>query len=538
MEYPDENTIDTTIPMESRMVRQDGDHRSPIERADTSGNLQIPYDDFVFEIGSLVGVMLPPETVGSGRPGSEGVGSMAYGVVRWTGYINDEPMLGLEMDDYGFQSGYLHDAWYFECEQGKGLFARPEQCVPDERIQQMALLDETPHHDAHDNQLLNMVYDPLPGDFPPLFIIGTKDLSHLVGRCKGIQGHHNSCYLDATLFAMFTATSVFDFIINRPREDGDIPEYDQVQKVLKEDIVNCLRAHRFVGAAQVMKLRELLDKLGSVSGLTCEEKDPEEFLNCLTQMLQVEPFLQLSSGQSAHLYQLFVEKDDGLGIPWFQQILEQSFFHQDLKLRQLPSVFIVQMPRFGRQFKVYPRVIPSLQLDMTDLLANSPRPCHVCAGLAQVECPDCYTHVKAIERSTFCDACYNRTHLRMPTHRGSAKRRLTVSAGFQDFSSTKHLPRHFMELFALLCIETSHYVAFVKCGHQATSPWVFFDSMADRQGQNNIPEVVSFDEIYEWLSPERLEAHPDDRSLPPLVKKIVADAYMCLYRSTTVAMYN
>lgn len=30
---------------------------------------------------------------------------------------------------------------------------------------------------------------------------------------------------------MFTATSVFDFIINRPREDGDIPEYDQVQKV-------------------------------------------------------------------------------------------------------------------------------------------------------------------------------------------------------------------------------------------------------------------------------------------------------------------
>lgn len=57
---------------------------------------------------------------------------------------------------------------------------------------------------------------------------------------------------------------------------------------MKEDIVNCLRAHRFVGAAQVMKLRELLDKLGSVSGLTCEEKDPEEFLNCLTQMLQVQ----------------------------------------------------------------------------------------------------------------------------------------------------------------------------------------------------------------------------------------------------------
>lgn len=69
-------------------------------------------------------------------------------------------------------------------------------------------------------------------------------------------------------------------------------------------------------------------------------------------MLQVEPFLHLSSGQSAHLYQMFVEKDEDLGLPWFQQILEQSFFQQELKLQQMPSVFIVQMPRFGRQFKV------------------------------------------------------------------------------------------------------------------------------------------------------------------------------------------
>ncbi|OQR74575.1 ubiquitin carboxyl-terminal hydrolase CYLD-like [Tropilaelaps mercedesae] len=225
-----ETAIDCS-PASANVARQTGDHRSPMERADTTGNLQIPYDDFVFEVGSLVGVMLPPETAGSGRSGSGSAGGMAFGVVRWAGYINDEPMLGLEMDDYGFQSGYLHDALYFDCEQGKGLFARPEQCVPDERIQQMALLDQAPHHDAHDNQLLNMVYDPLPGDFPPLFNVGTKDLSHLVGRCKGIQGHHNSCYLDATLFAMFTTTSVFDFIIDRPREDGDIPEYDQVQRV-------------------------------------------------------------------------------------------------------------------------------------------------------------------------------------------------------------------------------------------------------------------------------------------------------------------
>ena len=42
-------------------------------------------------------------------------------------------------------------------------------------------------------------------------------------------------------------------------------------------------------------------------------------------------------------------------------------------------------------------------------------------------------------------------------------------------------PHQRMELFAVLCIETSHYVAFVKYG-AADSAWLFFDSMADRDG--------------------------------------------------------
>lgn len=41
-----------------------------------------------------------------------------------------------------------------------------------------------------------------------------------------------------------------------------------------------------------------------------------------------------------------------------------------------------------------------------------------------------------------------------------------------------------MELFAVVCIETSHYVSFVKCGEGVTAPWVFFDSMADRKGKS------------------------------------------------------
>lgn len=53
-----------------------------------------------------------------------------------------------------------------------------------------------------------------------------------------------------------------------------------------------------------------------------------------------------------------------------------------------------------------------------------------------------------------------------------------------------------MTLFAVICIETSHYVSFVKCGKELRAPWVFLDSMADRVEDtdgtgNNIP-IVSF----------------------------------------------
>ena len=33
-----------------------------------------------------------------------------------------------------------------------------------------------------------------------------QDFASLIGRNRGIQGHQNSCYLDATLFAMFSFT--------------------------------------------------------------------------------------------------------------------------------------------------------------------------------------------------------------------------------------------------------------------------------------------------------------------------------------------
>lgn len=170
---------------------------------------------------------------------------------------------------------------------------------------------------------------------------------------------------------MFTFTSVFDSLLFRPPDAKDIGSYEEVQTVLRDEIVNPLRKNLFVRADRVMKLRKLLDRLSSVTGLLTEEKDPEEFLNSLlAQILRVQPFLQLSSGQDAYFYQLFVERDERLSFPSVQQLFEQSFLQSDIKLKEVPSCLIIQMPRFGKDYKLYPRILPSLVLDVTHIIED------------------------------------------------------------------------------------------------------------------------------------------------------------------------
>lgn len=81
----------------------------------------------------------------------------------------------------------------------------------------------------------------IDGEICPPDVKTPEDLLPVCGKSRGIQGHHNSCYLDATLFSMFYFTTVFDFIFNEPPRPDSVPEHQRVQKVLKEGIVNPLR---------------------------------------------------------------------------------------------------------------------------------------------------------------------------------------------------------------------------------------------------------------------------------------------------------
>eukprot|EP00117_Sycon_ciliatum_P044179 scpid83099/ scgid6025/ Ubiquitin carboxyl-terminal hydrolase CYLD; Deubiquitinating enzyme CYLD; Ubiquitin thioesterase CYLD; Ubiquitin-specific-processing protease CYLD len=103
--------------------------------------------------------------------------------------------------------------------------------------------------------------------------------------------------------------------------------------------------------------------------------DPEEFLILMWEkILGADPFLKLKTpqqdGNSTFMHQLFVPSEGNKKIATVQELLEQSFSESQLMLREAPSVLILQMPRFGRTYKQFDKIIPSLRLNITNLLTE------------------------------------------------------------------------------------------------------------------------------------------------------------------------
>ncbi|KAJ3594206.1 hypothetical protein NHX12_006537 [Muraenolepis orangiensis] len=497
-----------------------------------------------------------PSTPPRGQPGLE-VGSLVEvkenpplcGVIRWVGLPPGllEPLAGLELEEecVGCTDGTFKGTRYFTCPPKKALFVKLKCCRPDSRFPSL-LHSSNPIERCNSIAFGGYLSEVVHENTPPR--TEHEGLEVMVGKKKGIQGHYNSCYLDSTLFCLFSFSSVLDVVLLRPRSKTDVEYYGETQELLRTEIVNPLRIHGYVCATKVMKLRRILEKMEAASGFTSEEKDPEEFLNILFHhILRVDPLLKLRSAgqkvQDCYFYQIFMDKRDKVGVPTSQQLLEWSFINSDLKFAEAPSCLIIQMPRFGKDFKMFNKIFPSLELDITDLLEDTPRECRICGGLALHECRECYEDgdITAGKIKQFCDKCNTQVHLH-PKRKSHHQGRLSVPKELQEgLWRQGSFPRQRMELFGVLCIETSHYVAFVKYG-AADSAWLFFDSMADRDGgQNgfNIPQVSPCPEVgaYLKMSPEELHAL-DPKSIQGQARRLLCDAYMCMYQSPTMSLYK
>lgn len=58
----------------------------------------------------------------------------------------------------------------------------------------------------------------------------------------------------------------------------------------------------------------------------------------------------------------------------------------------------------------------------------------------------------------------------------------------------------------------------------------------------NVPSVTECPEITEWLSSEKKNRdriiNTSDKEMPDRVRRILSDAYVCLYQSKEIAMYK
>ena len=75
------------------------------------------------------------------------------------------------------------------------------------------------------------------------YVPAKLDTGTHIGRIKGIQGQHNSCYIDATLFGMFAFSDAFDdLFLDRCIANTEIErKKEEVQDIIQRKIVYPLR---------------------------------------------------------------------------------------------------------------------------------------------------------------------------------------------------------------------------------------------------------------------------------------------------------
>ena len=126
------------------------------------------------------------------------------------------PLTELEEELHGATNGWHNGSQLFACADRKAIFVPITHLTPDKRFESSrnsAVFTENSHphltngssngHGVLHGEFGDMDCPVVPGFHAPIKI---DDLMVFCGRNRGIQGHQNSCYLDATLFAMFSFT--------------------------------------------------------------------------------------------------------------------------------------------------------------------------------------------------------------------------------------------------------------------------------------------------------------------------------------------
>lgn len=466
-----------------------------------------------FEIGSRVRIKLKAKNV--------------YGVIRWKGFVpsSENSAVGIEVEETfpGCSSGDLLGEKKFACPPQKAFFFKESAVYEDRRaIEDVSWCQKNPFG-ALDSPLIR---DEIVKSVPLEEIEKT-----IVGKYRGIQGYNNSCYLDSTLFALLVMSDAFDHIIFEPTKDN-------VKSQLRA-IISTARKYGWIRADYIYNLRIKLEELsdGKLPGFLKEEQDPEEFINFLfSSVLKIESLLEFNDNVKMKIFNI-TETDNVSDPPTISELLSIAFVKNDLNLDRSPKILLVQMPRSGLTKSVN-YILPDLRIDIAPFLKNYEYHCAICGSAASFKCTDCLNcplfRGNVYNRIFYCADC----NLRLHTH---SERKNHKSTALTNKTTDIHSPIH-MNLKSIICISTSHYVSFVRCGKEVDDAWLFQDSMADRVSFSedkfgfNIPCVKLYKNIGRWLNKpgSEIEESIRESQLPRHVLRLLSDAYICMYELDSI----
>lgn len=327
---------------------------------------------------------------------------------------------------------------------------------------------------------------------------------HRLGAFRGIQGHNNSCYLDTSLMALFFANDTFDGSVMDNERVLDNAKLEYTRQYLRLQIVNNLRRRGFVPAMLVLEWRRMIDVFfaGGVDfDGHCEEQEASEFVKFFLEQYgddsiqfsieSTEEHHKIStSGEAACgqvLMQLLPSKDASQKHVWtVEQLLNNTLESEKLHFTQLGRSLILQLPRYGKKVRVIESAVPSPTLYLT-AHHRSDRTLKVCYDLRAVI---------VIGTSHFV------AYLRVPENKES------------DMAKEERANGH----------------------RSCTYRWIYFDSMSDRVGDENIPTVVDVTEELQILEYPNADACvAAEASLPGRthLTRIMGDMSMVFYTSTS-----
>jgi hypothetical protein len=333
-----------------------------------------------------------------------------------------------------------------------------------------------------------------------------------VGAMRGIQGANNSCYVDATLFAMFALNASFDGVLvsRGPPATTAAAAANALRVHLRTCIVNELRSRGFVPFGPVEILRRMMSTLGfegnDFSKDDVRERDAEEVFGFLMQSLEIPSLIRLCHQPEA-------------------------FSSGSPQLTKKPAA--AEAPSWD---------VHSIQLMLCDArLAASPGGVNRTATTQEL-----LNETLAGLGSTVCAPSGAPKNLVLIVPRHSAKERV-LSAVIPSFEVKLPLHVHsrkavssiepaVYELHGMCTIDESHYVSYARDVAQRDSglrEWYAFDSMAEKIGAVTVPVVRRAD--LSWLDSDDIlaeqirggEASAVDAQ--PDLKRVLSDVSLCFY---------